>query len=57
MCTVSINIDENELRGYNPALSGTAAISQWVQELIDSRLKEMRALHNQEFIEVDINSL
>ena len=26
MCTVSINIDENELlRGYNPALSGTAA--------------------------------
>lgn len=57
MCTVSINIDENELHGYNPALSGTAAISQWVQELVDSRIKEMRAIHNQEFIEVDINSL
>ena len=25
MCTVSIKIDENELRGYTPALSGTAA--------------------------------
>jgi hypothetical protein len=51
------NIDENELRGYTPALSGTAAISQWVQELVDSRLKEMRDIHNQEFIEVDIDSL
>ena len=57
MCTVSINIDENELRGYTPALSGTAAKGQWVQELVDSRLKEMRDIHNQEFIEVDIDSL
>ena len=57
MCTVSINIDENELRGYNPQLVGSAAISQWVQELVDARLKEMHAIHNQEFVEVDIDSL
>lgn len=57
MCTVSINIDENELRGYNPQLVGSAAISQWVQELVDARMKEMQAIHNQEFVEVDIDSL
>jgi hypothetical protein len=57
MCTVSINIDENELRGYNPQLVGSAAISQWVQELVDARLKEMKAIQNQEFVEVDIDSL
>jgi hypothetical protein len=57
MCTVSINIDENELRGYNPQLVGPAAISQWVQELVDARLKEMKAIQNQEFVEVDIDSL
>ncbi len=57
MCTVSINIDENELRGYNPQLVGSAAISQWVQELVDSRLKEMKTIQNQEFVEVDIDSL
>lgn len=57
MCTVSINIDENELRGYNPQLVGSAAISQWVQELVDARIKEMKAIQNQEFVEVDIDSL
>ena len=57
MCTVSINIDENELRGYNHQLVGPAAISQWVQELVDARLKEMKAIQNQEFVEVDIDSL
>lgn len=57
MCTVSINIDENELRGYNPQLVGPAAISQWVQELVDARLNEMKAIQNQEFVEVDIDSL
>lgn len=40
-----------------PFQYGRAAISQWVQELVDARLKEMKAIQNQEFVEVDIDSL
>ena len=57
MCTVNVSVDEKLLREYNPALSGNAAIRNWVQELIDSRLNEMKAVHNREFIEVDIDNL
>ena len=57
MCTVNVSVDEKLLREYNPALSGNAAIREWVQELIDSRLNEMKAIHNREFIEVDIDNL
>ena len=57
MCTINVNVDESLLRNYNPALSSNAAIRDWVQELVDSRLKEMKAVHEQEFIEVDIESL
>lgn len=57
MCTVSVNVNEDVLRGYNPELSSTVAISEWVQELVDGRLAEMKAIHEQEFVEVDINSL
>jgi len=41
MCTVSVKVDEDVLRGYNPELSSTAAISEWAQELIDARLREL----------------
>ena len=57
MCTVSVKVNEDVLRGYNPEFSSTAAISEWVQELIDTRLAEMKAIHEQQFVEVDINSL
>lgn len=57
MCTVSINVNEDVLRGYNPELSSTSAISEWVQELVDDRLAEMKSIHEQEFVEVDIDSL
>ena len=57
MCTVSVKINEDVLRGYNPELSSAAAISDWAQELIDARLAEMKAIREQEFVEVDINSL
>lgn len=57
MCTVSVKINEDQLRGYNPELSSVAAISEWVQQLVDGRLAEMKALHEQEFVEVDIDSL
>ena len=57
MCTVSINVNEDVLRGYNPELSSASAISEWVQELVDDRLAEMKSIHEQEFVEVDIDSL
>ncbi len=57
MCTVSVKINEDQLRGYNPELSSTAAISEWVQQLVDGRLAEMKAIHEQQFVEVDINLL
>lgn len=57
MCTVSVKVNEDVLREYNPELSSSAAISEWVQGLVDGRLAEMKAIHEQEFVEVDINSL
>lgn len=57
MCTVSVKVNEDVLRGYNPELSSTAAISEWVQELIDTHMAEMKAIHEQQFVEVDIDSL
>ena len=43
MCTVSINVDEAALRDMCPEIDSTAAIRLWAQELIDLRLREMRA--------------
>ena len=57
MCTVSVKVNEALLRGINPHLNSPAAIRQWAQEIVDSRIKEMQAVLNQEFVEVDINSL
>ena len=57
MCTVSVKVNEALLRGMRPELNSTAAIRQWAQEIVDSRIKEMQAVLNQEFVEVDINSL
>lgn len=41
MCTVTISIDEEVLRGVNPNLSDMAAIRKWAQELIDLRIQQM----------------
>ena len=41
MCTVSVNVDENVLRGVNPNLASVTAIREWVQQLIDVRIHEM----------------
>lgn len=57
MCSINVSVDESLLRKYNPALSSSAAIRKWVQELVDSRLEEMKTVRNQEFIEVDIDKL
>lgn len=42
MCTVSIDIDEAVIRDLNPELNTTAAIRLWAQELINSRLQQLR---------------
>ena len=41
MCTVTVNIDEEVLRGVNPNLSDMAAIRRQAQELIDLRIQQM----------------
>lgn len=43
MCMVSINIDEAALREMRPELDSTAAIRLWAQELVDARMRQMRA--------------
>ena len=42
MCTLSINVDEAAIQDMRPDLNTTAAIRSWVQELIDSRLRQLR---------------
>lgn len=41
MCRVTVEVDQEMLRGYNPALDSTAAIRKWVQQLIDMRIQQM----------------
>ena len=41
MCTVTVRIDEEVLRGVNPSLSDMDAIRRWAQELIDLRIQQM----------------
>jgi KaiC/GvpD/RAD55 family RecA-like ATPase len=41
MCSVTVEVDQEILRGFNPALDSTVAIRRWVQQLIDMRIHEM----------------
>lgn len=41
MCTVTINVDEDVLRGMNPELTTMAAIRKWTQQLVDLRIQEL----------------
>ena len=52
MCTISIDIDETAIRDLLPELDTTAAIRLWVQELIDSRMHQMR-LEDEETMSVE----
>ena len=52
MCTVSINVDEAVIQDMCPELNTTAAIRSWAQELIDSRLQQMR-LEDEETMDVE----
>lgn len=41
MCRVTVEVDQEMLKGYNPALDSTAAIRKWAQQLVDQRIQQM----------------
>lgn len=41
MCSITVEVDQEMLKGFNPALNSPAAIRRWVQQLIDMRIQEM----------------
>ncbi len=41
MCRVTIEVDQEMLKGFNPALDSTAAIRKWAQQLIDLHIQQM----------------
>ena len=41
MCRVTVEVDQETLRSYNPTLDSTAAIRKWAQQLIDMRIQQM----------------
>ena len=52
MCTVTVKVNEKALRGYRPELSSVAAISNWVQELVDLHLQQM-AFEEDEVVDLE----
>ena len=48
MCTISVNVNESELRSFDPMLTDTEAITRWVQRLVDSTVRrKQREAHEQ----------
>ena len=43
MCTVTLNINESQLRKVNPSLNSMEAITQWAQHLLDSCIADLTA--------------
>lgn len=41
MCRVTVEVDQEVLKGMNPALDSTAAIRRWAQQLIDLHIQQM----------------
>ena len=41
MYRVTIEVDQEVLKGMNPALDSTAAIRRWAQQLIDLHIQQM----------------
>lgn len=42
MCTVSVKVNEELLQDMRPDLNSTAAISLWVQELVNQHIQQMK---------------
>ena len=48
MCTISVNVNESELRSFDPMLTDTEAITRWVQRLVDVRIADLVEIHSRE---------
>ena len=48
MCTVSVNINENQLRSIDPKLTDLGAITRWVQRLVDVRIADLVEIRSRE---------
>ena len=43
MCTITLNINEAQLRAVNPSLTDKAAITRWAQRLMDNLIASLAA--------------
>ena len=43
MCTISVNVNESELRSFDPMLTDHDSITRWVQRLVDSNMQRLAA--------------
>ena len=48
MCTVSVNINENQLRSIDPMLTDHDSITRWVQRLVDVRIADLVEIRSRE---------
>ena len=48
MCTVTLNIDEAQIRKANPTLTSMEAITRWAQQLVDKRIADLLELRSME---------
>lgn len=52
MCTVSVKVNEEQLREMRPDLNSTAAIRIWAQQLIDRCIQQME-MEDEETISIE----
>ena len=52
MCTINVQVDEAVVRDLMPELDSVAAISLWVQQLVDLRIRQME-LEDEEMIDLE----
>ena len=48
MCTVTLNIDEAQVRKAYPELTSMEAITRWAQHLVDTRIADLVELRSRE---------
>ena len=53
MCTISVEVNEKVLRKVNPNLDSSAALHQWVQQLVDLHTQEMLANSDDETMDLE----
>ena len=51
MCTVTINIDETQVRKVYPSLTDMESITRWAQHLVDRRIADLLEIRSRERLE------